>query len=421
MLVDKERQGELFKLEVELLVNKRDSLVRLGEELNWERFSEKFGSHYQADTGRPSVPIRALVGSLLLKYIYGISDVETMNRLVETPSWQYFCGYRYYFKDKYPFERSLLSVFRKKIGEEGAREIFLASGELALKLRVVKAQDFKRLHVDSTVQEKNITYPHSAKLLKHLLQKLRKSAKKKKLKLKQTYKKECQLLSIQALRYSNARQFNRMKRNIRRLCTCVGRLIRDIERKVKGNQELKDYFAPLIELGRKVIHQSLHKVPPSEYIYSLHERHVACITKGKAHKKYEFGSKVSIAITHKSKFIVDCDTFFGNPHDSKTLHKVINNVVAVTSVIPELIGVDLGYRGSGVIGVVHAKLKRISEKTRAFIQSHPKIEAVISHTKRKFLLSRSRLKGIVGDQMNALFAATAYNLSLVMRRKLSTP
>jgi IS5 family transposase len=146
-------------------------------------------------------------------------------------------------------------VFRKKLGEEGAREIFLASGELAMKLGAIKPQELKKLHVDTTVQEKNITYPHSAKLLRQMVKKLARAAKKKNLKLKQTYKKESHLLCIKALRYSNAGQSNRRKRQIKRLSTCTGRLIRDIERKINSNSELQEHFAPLLELGKRVINK----------------------------------------------------------------------------------------------------------------------------------------------------------------------
>jgi IS5 family transposase len=393
------------------LVDKKSELVRLSDELEWFRLEEKFGKHYEPGQGRPGVPVRALTGLLILKYLYGVSDKEALERLCDSASWQYFCGYRYYLREE-PFTRALLSVFRRKIGEEGAREIFQASAQLGVKTGVVKPREFKQLHVDTTVQEKHVAYPHSAKLLKGLIKKLNRAAKKKGIRVKQSYKRVSKALCIQALRYSNARQFKRMRRCIKKLVTIAGRLSRDIERKSGGD----DFFAPLLELSRKVCFQSLHKVPSSEYIYSLHEQHIRCIAKGKAHKKYEFGNKVSLAITDRSNFIVGCDFFAGNPHDAHTLATVKERVEAAVSTTIQLLGVDLGYRGSGVKGAVHARLKKLSAATRRFVRRHPKIEAVISHTKRKFLLARSRLKGIVGDQMNCLFAAAAYNLSLIMRK-----
>jgi transposase, IS5 family len=342
-----------------------------------------------------------------------------MNNLRRMLTWQYFCGYRYYIKEKNPFERSLLSVFRKKIGEQGAVQIFQTTSELGLQEGVLKPSDVKKIHVDTTVQDKNIAYPHSAKLLKEMIKKLRKVAKKNGIDIRQSYKRVSHIYCLRALRYSNARQFNRMRRCIKKLTTFLGRLYRDIERKVR-NTNLQELFEPLITLAKRIRHQSTTKVPSSEYIYSLHERHVACICKGKSHKKYEFGNKVSLAITDRSRFIIGCDIFSGNPHDSKTLLSVVSKIESATSTSVNLIGVDLGYRGSGVKGAVHARLKKVSKAVKKFVRSHPKIEAVISHAKRKFHLGLSRLKGLAGDTINCLLAASAYNFSLIMRRRFST-
>jgi transposase, IS5 family len=210
-----------------------------------------------------------------------------------------------------------------------------------------------------------------------------------------------------------------MKRCIKKLCTFTGRLYRDIERKISGDLELESYFKPLIELAKKICFQSMNKIPSSEYIYSLHEQHVECISKGKAHKKYEFGNKVSIAITDKSKVIIGCTLFRNNPHDSKTLDTVVKEIERTSETKVELIGVDLGYRGSKVKEAIHIRLKKLLKSEKKFIRSHPKIEAVISHLERKFHLGRSRLKGLIGDKINCMLSSAAYNFAIVMRKKFT--
>jgi transposase, IS5 family len=179
MLKCDEIEGCFFEVELSELVSEKDQLVRLSRKIDWKSLTNKISKNYDLSNGRPGVPIRALCGVLILKYLYGVSDVEAMCNLLRMPTWQYFCGYRYHFKDKAPFERSLISIFRKRIGEEGARAIFESSCAVAQETNLLKASEYKKIHVDTTVQEKNITYPHSVKLLRGMLRKLEKNSKKK--------------------------------------------------------------------------------------------------------------------------------------------------------------------------------------------------------------------------------------------------
>jgi transposase, IS5 family len=408
----KSGQLELFERPLNGMVNKSHPLVKLSEKLDWERFSEKFGASYCLDNGRPGVPTRVMVGLTYLKYLNDMSDEQVLLGWVENPYWQYFCG-EIYFQHKFPCDRSSLSKWRKRIGEEGAREFLEESLAVAKEVGVLKMSYLKELYCDTTVQEKNICYPSEANLLNRARKKLVKLAKMHGIELRQAYTRVGKVCQIMAHRYAAAQQWNRARRQVRKLRTYLRRTVRNIEKRLEEVQ--KPYFSELLELS----HQLLEMPKGGEKLYSLHEPHVEAIAKGKMHKRFEYGVKVAVTMTRRKGFVLDCSAIHGNPYDGHTLEQSLENAEKIVgAILRAKVGVDLGYRGHGVIGrhrVYHPKLKRLSRLDRLFIRARSAVEASISFMKRCFRLGRNYLKGKLGDVMNSLFAGSACNLSHVLR------
>jgi IS5 family transposase len=195
--------------------------------------------------------------------------------------------------------------------------------------------------------------------------------------------------------------------------------VRELERKLPTGR-LKSY-AEVFGIFNRVLDQQLSD---KDKIYSLHEPDVYCISKGKDHKKYEFGTKVSIAMTRESCVIVSAMNFEENRYDGHTLPEVLEDITTVVGKRPEVAVVDQGYRGVQRIGeteVVSAKTLRSAKngyqkrKTRERLRRRAAIEPVIGHLKSEFRLVRNYLKGTLGDHINVLLAASAYNINKWLR------
>ena len=400
-------QGELFERELSSLVRLNHPLVKLSSQIKWDRFEERFGELYSSTEGRPGNSTRLMVGLSYLKYLHDLSDEETIYTWLENPYWQFFCGERY-FQHKFPCNPSSLTRWRKLIGEKGAEELFNESLSVAREVGLLKMSDFSELYVDTTVQEKNIAYPSDANLLNRCRKNLVKLAYKHSITLRQSYKKVGQLFQIKAHRYAHAKQWNRARKAIKKLKTFLGRIVRELERKL--NSEQKTIFEPHLLQAKMLL--------AGVKIYSLHEPEVEAISKGKMHKRYEYGVKVSVVTTRRNSMVLSCQAIHGNPYDGHTLKTALADVEARLGkeIKNSTVGVDLGYRGHKIkqkFKVIHPRLK-ISKKLRKFIRGRSKIEAAISFMKRCTRLGRNYLKGKLGDLMNALFAA-ASNMAAILR------
>lgn len=416
---EKNPQIEMFEKKLVSLVDKSHRLIKLSERIDWERFEEKFGLLYCADNGRPGLRTRLMVGLSYLKYLHNLSDQEVLTIWVENPYWQYFCGEEY-FQHTAPCHHSNMSRWRNKIGEDGASELLEESLAVVKEAGLLKMSYLKELYVDTTVQEKNITYPTEGKLLHRAKCKLVSLCKGHGIVLRQNYNRVARMHLIMAHRYSAALQYNRARREVRKLRTIVGRVIRDISRKLSEAQ--KPYFEELLELSRQVLY--MHE--GGEKIYSLHEPATEAIAKGKIHKRFEYGVKVSVVATRKGGFVLGCKAIHGNPYDGHTLEEALNDVKErLGGILRCKVGVDLGYRGHGIkkgeqedksyISVLHPRLKNLSYPVRLFVRARSKIEAVISLLKRAYRLGRNYLSGVMGDQINALCSGAAYNLGIFLR------
>ena len=316
-------QDDLFRTRLEDIINPRHGLVRLADLIDWRFFEEAIEPLY-ADVGRPGVPVRFIVGLHILKHVYDLSDEEVCERWVESPYFQYFTGEEH-FAHELPHDRSNMSNWRKRVGEEELAHLVSESLRVAHQTGAVKTADLKRVTVDTTVQPKAIAFPTDAKLIYKAIVMLGREARRYGIKLRQSYVRVGKLALIKAQRYAHAKQFKRHKKQVKLLRTRLGRVIRDISRKMEGNDALQTAMAEPLSLAVRVRFQTPRQ--KGHKIYALHAPEVECIGKGKAHRPYEFGCKVSVATTnHRAKggqFVTHIKALHGRPYDGHTLSDVI--------------------------------------------------------------------------------------------------
>ena len=390
----------------------RHPLKKLGDRIPWRDFEEAFADNY-SEEGRPAKPVRLMESLLLLKQMYNESDESVVERWKENPYWQQFSGMSH-FQWEFPCDPSDLVYFRARIGEEGVALILAISAQMHGK----RSQE-RELVIDTTVQEKNITYPVDTKQYGKIIQRCWKLADKEGVRLRRRYRKEVRACLMAQRWRKDVRQRKRAHKGQRRLRTIAGVLIRELERKLceESLQDQKQAFA----LYRRVLQQ---KPQDTEKIYSLHEPHVYCVAKGKEHKKYEFGTKASIALTKTHGVIVAAVAHGKNVYDGHTLPEVLEQAEAITDGRATHAIVDRGYRGRKEIGGTEVLTPRKPEKEPSSTQKakmrkrfrrRAAIEPVISHLKHGLGLLRCFLKGFLGDQLNLMLAAAAWNFRKWMR------
>lgn len=409
-------QAELFLIKLERLVSAEHELVVLSKQIEWKRFSEKFGEQFYRKEGRPGIATRLMVGLHYLKYSYNLSDEEVVYRWVENPYWQYFCGEEY-FQTTLPIDPSSMTRWRKRVGSDGSKELLLETLAVGVSMKALKLSELEVLNVDTTVQEKNVTFPTDAKLLNRMRVNLVVLAQELGVELRQSYARVGRKALIMQQRYAHAKHMKRARRQLRKLRTYLGRVTRDISRKIAGNAYLEEQFSQLLNTANQLLDEIRYK--RGRTIFSIHAKEVECIGKGKAHRPYEFGVKVSVVATNKSGFILDCDTCPDRPHDAKTLKPSLERAEKNVGRLLHgaKVSVDLGYRGNKVgktYRVLHPRLKRVLKSERKIIRRRSAIEAIISHLKLDCRMGRNFLQGSVGDQMNAIFAAAAFNFKKLL-------
>jgi IS5 family transposase len=282
-----------------------------------------------------------------------------------------------------------------------------------LKLKAVKPHQLKRVNVDTTVQEKEVRFPTDARLYDRARQRLVNCAKERGINLRQNYNRKSKQLLCQQSRYAHAKQLKRAQRCTRKLKTYLGRVIRDIERSLP---EPDDQLQSLLNIGTRIFNQQRHD---KKKIYSVHEPHVECISKGKAHKRYEFGCKVSVAATSRGGWFVGAMAAHGNPYDGHTLKDALEQVQRVAG-DPEHAFVDMGYRGHGYSGEVEVHVDkrhrgRTAKSLWRWMKRRAAIEPGIGHLKREHRMERNRLHGVVGDRFNAILSAVGMNFHKLLR------
>ena len=412
-------QIELFRASLQQILNPKHPLILLAKLVPWNLLEKEFAKRY-ANTGAPSHPIRLMSGLLLLQRVYNLSDERLTALWQENPYFQFFCG-KTNFQWQQPCAASDLVHFRKRLGKEGIELLFKVSIQLH-KEKVAKA---KEVIVDTTAQEKNITFPTDEKLYKKVISRCNKLAKKKAIKLRQSYRFVVKKLSYTKRYAKHPNRAKEAKRVVRKLRTLAGRQVRDLTRKLTAQgHEVVAQFSEQLALMERAVNQ---KRTDKNKVYSLHAPEVSCIAKGKAHKKYEFGSKVSIALLAESKVIVGIKSYAGNPHDSKTLAKTLSEAESHSGRAYGRVVVDKGYAGHNLKnkeviqpGDRQKRSKSARKRYKASCRRRCGIEGIISHLKSDHRMGLNYLKGVEGDEMNALLSAIGFNLTLLLRELSSS-
>jgi len=410
--IDKNPQLNIFEIPLKSFINLKHELCILSKEINWGTIEKEFSIYY-TDFGRPSIPIRKIVGLILLRRIYNLSDESVIDRWIENPYWQYFCGEHNFQKQK-PMDPTEFVHFRKRIGKEGAEKLL----KLSIQLFGQEAYEDEVL-IDSTVQEKNITYPTDSKLHKRIIEKVNGVAKKEGVKLRQSYTRTTKQLMIDQRFRNHPKRKRKANAAAKKIKTIAGRLVRDLERKLEP--EKKSIYSEKLDLFKRVI---LQKRADKNKIYSLHELAVVCIAKGKEAKKYEFGNKSGFVLTKKSGIVIGALAFENNPFDGHTLDEHLSQIEQLMSKRPKVVIVDRGYRGKKKVGNTEiispkplGKNATAYQKRKARIRFRARagIEPIIGHIKHDHRMLRNYLRGVTGDKINTILAATAFNF----KKKLS--
>ena len=396
-------------------LNPRHPIYQLSKVINWDSLESDFSSLYSR-RGRPAKAVRLMISLLLLKQLHDLSDDQVVERWVENPYWQFLSG-EHELQWSAPVASSDLTHFRKRIGKNGSERLL----KLSVDLFHPKIKE-EEVVVDTTVQEKNITFPTDAKLVKKVIDTCRKIAIKEDISLRQSYSRTAPNLLRQASNRKSPRQKKIAVKATRRIRTIGRAMLRDLLRKMNDKQ-LKPHIDTLLNSASIVFQQKYDK----DKIYSLHEPHVECIAKGKAHKRYEFGTKASIARTRDSGIILGALALPGNPYDGHTIDVVLKQLKRITGTQPDILIADRGYRGEKYF----AKTQLLTpsrpstndteykkRKQRKRFRKRAGIEATISHLKQDFRLGRCFLKGEVGDQINVTLSSAAYNLRKWIRLRL---
>lgn len=402
------------------ILNPKHELMKLSAVIQWHSLEMSLSKKYNNDMGRPAKPIRLMCSLLILKYLYNLSDEGLIAQWTQNPYYQYFGGFSE-FQWGQPCASSELVHFRYRIGRQGEELILKESIRVhddlkggAGQKRRKKVSKEKQVFSDTTVQEKDITFPTDTKLYKKIVERCRRIARDSGLKVRQSYKRTVPKL-MQAQRFRNhPKNKSKAIRAERKLKTIAGRMLREVDRQLEGFDRM--IYQGFIDLANKILSQ---QKAGSKKIYSLDEPHVYCMSKGKDWKKYEFGSKVNVLWGGKSGLIMAVHNCEENVHDSKTLEPVLDQFERVNEYLPEECVTDRGFRGKvdvkGVkVSIPKPAAKNVTKyqkrKIREKFRKRAGIEPIIGHLKSDFRLKRNYLSGINGDHHNLIMSAVGFNI-----------
>ncbi len=412
-----EPQLNMFRIQLKELVLEKHSLIILSHKIDWSSIEKEFEQYYSKE-GRPSVPTRTMVGLLMLKSMFNEADETLIPKWVENPYWQYFCGEQFFRHDP-PCDPSDLVHFRKRIQKNGHEYILKVSADLH-----GKSSQEEMVAIDTTVQEKDITFPTDAKLAVAILKECWRLADKCTIKLHQSYKRKTADAKLQ-LRFGN---HPKKKKEARQAVKDLRKYAKKVIRQLRNNLSEETLLATKSRFERydKIL---LQQKTDSHKIYSLHEPDVYCMSKGKAHKPYEFGCKVSLALTAKTGIVVGITSFEENKSDVHTLEQTLTQVKYITGKLPKEAICDRGYRGRKKVEDTNITIPKplpgnstryAKEKVRIKFRRRAAIEPVIGHLKQDHRMARNFLKGNFGDFVNCVLAGAGFNLKKMLRKIASS-
>lgn len=408
-------QDDLLRPRLVDMIDMRHELVKLSELIDWEWFEREWAEFFPSKEGRPATHPRLIAGLMYLQHVYRLADDAVVARWVENPYFQHFTG-ETFFQHKPPIHPSSLSRWRDRIGEEGAEWLLTKTIEAGRAAGTVDDASLKRVAVDTTVMEKDISPPTDAKLYEKARQKLVALAREGGLSLRQSYARKSPRLAQQVGRYAHARQFKRMRKALRTLKGYTGLVLRDIRRQIDVIPQ-GAYRERVLDM-LVLVSQLLHQTPKSKgKIYALHAPEVDCISKGKARVRYEFGTKVSIATTIAEGFVVGMRAMSGNPYDGHTLAEALEQVETLTDQRPDLAVVDRGYRGHGVektMVLISGQRRGLTPSLKTLLRRRSAIEPEIGHMKADGRLARCPLKGTSGDAIFAVLCGCGHNIRKIL-------
>ena len=418
-------QRQLFGARLSELLNPEHPLYVMADQIEWDRFEASIDQCYADELGRPGVNTRLMVGLMYLKHAFNESDESVVARWVENPYWQYFCGLDYMQHDP-PVDSSMMSKWRKRVGAERLEKLLEATIRTALAIKALKPKDLEKVNVDTTVEEKAIAFPTDARLYHKMRVALVRRAKGLNIPLRQSYRFVGKKTLFKQHRYAHARQMKRAAKMTRKLKTILGRVVRDIERKARKirGQVVDEPLRELLQLAHRLLTQQRDS---KNKLYSVHAPEVECIAKGKAHKRYEFGCKASVATTSRGNWIVGAKALHGNPYDGHTLAGAIEQIKRLTKQTPTDVIVDKGYQGHNSQGgattvhVVRTIPKKATRAVRRMLKRRAAVEPTIGHLKCDNRMNRNHLTGKEGDRINTLLAAAGYNLRKLLRWIVFSP
>jgi IS5 family transposase len=409
-----ESHGDLFRSSLEEILNRKHPLYVMANKIDWERFDKSFGALFVQRQGRPGLRTRLVVGLHYLKHAYNESDESVVARLLENPYWQYFCGFKQ-FQHEVPIDPSSLTRWRKRLGPDKIEELLSATINAAKEEKLLTERHVERVNADTTVQEKAIAFPTDARLYHKARRVLVKAAKKMNIDLRQSYERLSKKVFLKQGRYASAGQHKRAKKETKKLKTMLGCVIRDILRKYSTPE---GHITKVLQIAQDIFNQ---KRNDTNKVYSVHAPEVECIAKGKVHKKYEFGCKVSMISSSKDNWILAIDALHGNPFDGHTLKDALHHVKQITGWQPLHAYCDRGYRGAAKeitdteVHLSGKKKKSMKASLWKWYARRSAIEPIFGHLKSDNRLERNHLQGKDGDRMNAILSGCGFNLRKLLR------
>jgi transposase, IS5 family len=443
---------DFFRARLDGMVDPRHPLVVLGTRLPWAQIEATLApllAHKQrsgrvehgvdlfgptlavvgsgvSNAGRPRLPARLMVSLLYLKHAFNLSDEELVERWSENVVWQHFSGNEYY-QPRPPCDATQIGRFRGLLGEEGVEHLLKTTIEAGVGLGAISKEQLARVIVDSTVQEKAVAHPTDSRLLEKARAAVVRDAQRAGVRFTRTHELEAKRLQRKASGYAHAKQMRRLDATHKRQRTLLGRLLRHVDRQQaqqpstgRSADRAVDRLKVTLERAKRIHAQ---RRADKNKLYAMHAPEVECIGKGKARKPYEFGVKVSLAVTLEQGLVVGARSYPGNPYDGHTLAGQVeqsNLLLQDLGVKVKTAVTDLGYRGvekdNPGLHIVHrGKAKGLSEAERGWLKRRQAIEPVIGHAKADHGMLRCWLKGSTGDALHAVLCAAGFNIRWLMR------